>query len=247
MMRLVLLGTSGYHPSDERQTACLMLPEVGILLDAGTALFRAADYLVTDRLDIFLTHAHLDHIVGLTYLLDVLAVCPVKRTTVYGTADVLQAVEEHLFAPAVFPVPPRFDLKRLPAQLTLTAGGRLTHFHLAHPGGSIGFRLDFPPHSLAYVTDTTAAPNAAYRAAIEGVDLLVHECHFAADEPELAQLTGHSCLTDVARLAAQADVGQLVLVHINPRDGGPSESDLAVARTVFPHIVVGHDRDEFHF
>jgi len=247
MMRLVLLGTSGYHPSDARQTACLMLPEVGILLDAGTAVFRAADYLVTDQLDIFLTHAHLDHIVGLTYLLDVLAVRPVKRTTVHGTADALRAVEEHLFAPALFPVPPRFDLKRLPAQLPLAAGGQLTRFHLTHPGGSTGFRLDFPLHSLGYVTDTTAATDAPYRAAIEGVDLLVHECHFAAYEPELAQLTGHSCLTDVARLAAQASVGQLVLVHINPRDGGPSESDLAAARTVFPRIVVGHDRDEFHF
>ncbi|MFV2066428.1 MAG: MBL fold metallo-hydrolase [Pirellulales bacterium] len=246
-MRLILLGTSGYHPSDQRHTACLMLPELGIMFDAGTALFRAVDYLVTEQLDIFLTHAHLDHIVGLTYLLDVLATCPLDRITVHGTPDILRAVEHHLFAPALFPVSPPFDLKPLPAQVLLAEGGQLTHFRLAHPGGSTGFRLDFPGRSLAYVTDTTAADHVAYRAAIEGVDLLVHECHFAADEPELARLTGHSCLKDVARLAAEAGVGQLVLVHINPRDGRPSDSDLAVARAIFPRTVVGEDRDEFHF
>ena len=30
-MKLLLLGTSGYHPSEQRQTACLMLPEVGFI------------------------------------------------------------------------------------------------------------------------------------------------------------------------------------------------------------------------
>ena len=71
-MKLVLLGTAGYHPSDQRQTACLMLPEQGIVLDAGTGHVSGGDFLMTDRLDIFLTHSHLDHIVGLTYLFDVI-------------------------------------------------------------------------------------------------------------------------------------------------------------------------------
>ena len=71
-MKLQLLGTAGYHPNDQRQTACLMLPEVGVVLDAGTAFYRVRDYLCTDELDIFLTHAHLDHVVGITYLFDVL-------------------------------------------------------------------------------------------------------------------------------------------------------------------------------
>ena len=71
-MKLILLGTTGYHPNDRRQTACFMLPELGIVLDAGTAMNRAAAVPATPQLDIFLTHAHLDHVVGITYLLDVL-------------------------------------------------------------------------------------------------------------------------------------------------------------------------------
>ena len=78
-MKLVLLGTTGYHPSDRRQTPCLLLPECGVMLDAGTATYRAADYLQTSELDIFLTHAHLDHIIGLTYLFSVTHVHPLQR------------------------------------------------------------------------------------------------------------------------------------------------------------------------
>ncbi len=67
-MLLNLLGTTGYHPNERRQTACFMLPELGIVLDAGTGMFRVHDHLQTDTLDIFLSHAHLDHILGLTFL-----------------------------------------------------------------------------------------------------------------------------------------------------------------------------------
>ena len=71
-MKLVLLGTTGYHPNDRRQTACLMIPELGIVLDAGTAMYRVRDRIETPELDIYLTHAHLDHVIGLTFLFDVL-------------------------------------------------------------------------------------------------------------------------------------------------------------------------------
>ena len=48
-----------------------MLPEVGVVLDAGTGFYRVREHLRTSELDVFLTHAHLDHVVGLTYLFDV--------------------------------------------------------------------------------------------------------------------------------------------------------------------------------
>src|SRR5688572_21538223 len=112
-MRLVFLGTTGYHPNNGRQTACLMLPEVGVLLDAGTGLFRARELLATSELDIFLTHAHLDHCIGLTFLFNVLYEKEVKRITVHGEADKLAAVREHLFAELLFPVQPPFDFRML--------------------------------------------------------------------------------------------------------------------------------------
>ena len=69
---------------------------------------------------------------------------------------------------------------------------------------------------MAYVTDTTAKPDAPYIKEIRGVDLLVHECYFADDQTAWADKTGHSHTAAVARVARQASVGRLLLVHINP-------------------------------
>ncbi len=247
-MKVILLGTGGYFPTSRRHTACLMLPEVGVVLDAGSGMCCLGDYLQTHRLDVFLTHAHLDHVAGLTYLVNIAPPDVLQRTTVHGEAAKLRAVREHLFAEPIFPVAPPFRFEPLvDGPMPLPGGGTLTHFPLVHPGGSLGFRLDWPRTSLAYVTDTTAAVDADYVAKIRGVDLLVHEAYFADDANELPAITGHSALMPVAEVAAAAKVGRLVLVHIDPCISGDSAFDLAAARRIFPSTELGVDRMELEF
>ncbi|RIK82851.1 MAG: metal-dependent hydrolase [Planctomycetota bacterium] len=246
-MKLVLLGTTGYHPNDRRQTASFMLPQLGVVLDAGTGLYRASDYVQTDSLDVFLTHAHLDHCIGLTFLFDVQHRSKLARVTAYAEPDKLQAIQRHLLAELLFPVHPPVELQPLPREMALADGARLTHFPLKHPGGSLGFRIDWPGRSLAYVTDTTAAVGAAYVEKIRGVDLLLHEAYFSDDEAEQAELTGHSCLGAAVQVAAQAKVGRLVLVHINPLLEDDGELHLAAARRVFRNTEIGVDRMEIEF
>src|SRR6476646_4928826 len=155
-MKLILLGTGGYFPNGRRHTACLMLPEMGVVLDAGSGMCRIGKHLQTEQLDIFLSHAHLDHISGLTYLVNLVPTDVMKRTTVHGDAKKLAAVREHLFAEPIFPVAPQFQFAPLVESCALPDSGTLRHFPLVHPGGSLGFRLDWPGHSMAYITDTTA-------------------------------------------------------------------------------------------
>jgi ribonuclease Z len=246
-MKLVLLGTTGYHPNQRRHTPCLLLPECGVMLDAGTGVCRAAEYLATPELDVFISHAHVDHIVGLTFLFSVMEVHPLRRITLHGLPEDLQAVDEHLFASRLFPARPPFDMQPLSESFALPGGGRLTHFPLAHRGGSVGYRLDWPGHSMAYVTDTMADAHADYVAKIRGVDLLVHECYFPDAQAERAQKTGHSTITPVLELARQAGVKRLVLVHFDPRTTTDDPVGLAAVRSIFPNTVLGEDRMELEF
>lgn len=238
-MEVILLGTAGYHPNELRQTACVMIPEFGIILDAGSAFYRVRDLIATNELDIFLTHAHLDHIVGLTYLHDVLFQKAVSRVTVHARAQKLRAIEDHLFHKEIFPIAPAFASSNLADVVELENGIRIKSFELDHPGGSVGFRLDGPNASLAYVTDTTK--NGEYLDHIMGVDLLIHECYFPDGFDELALETGHCCTSHAANIAKQADVGMLVLTHINPLNEEDDPIGLAAARAIFEDTYVGDD------
>jgi ribonuclease BN (tRNA processing enzyme) len=224
-----------------------MLPEVGVVLDAGTGMHRLGQHRQTERLDVFLTHAHLDHIVGLTYLINLVPRDVLNHTIVHAEATKVEAVREHLFASAIFPLPPPFQFEPLAAPCELPRGGQLTYFPLQHPGGCVGYRLEWPGHSLAYVTDTMAEPNADYIEKLRGVDLLLHEAYFAEERTDLPAITGHSTLLATAEVALEAKVGRLVLIHTNPQSDSDSRYDLDAARRVFPNTEIGCDEELLEF
>ncbi len=247
-MKVVLLGTNGYHPNERRHTSCIMLPELGVIIDAGTGMFRIRNRIMTPRLDIYLSHAHLDHVVGLTFLLGLLYQRPVQEVVIHGQPAKIDAVRQNLFSEHLFPVAPAYEFRPLTSgEESLPDGGRLRHFPLIHPGGAVGYRLDWPNRSLAYVTDTTADPQADYVKQIEGVDVLLHECNFTDEQHEMATLTGHSWTSRVAEVAKAAKVGVLVLTHIDPALDGDNPIGIERAQRIFPDVILGEDNMELEF
>lgn len=240
-MNLHFLGTTGYHPNESRHTACLMIPEKGIIFDAGTGMFRVRDLIQTDTLDIFLSHVHLDHSIGLTFLYDVLFEKKLSRVTVHVDEDKISVIRDHLYSKALFPVEPNFEIVPIKPNVSVN-GLEIKSLPLEHPGGSHGFVLTHNNGSLAYITDTTAKESADYIDAIKNVDVLVHECYFADGWEEKAKLTGHSCLTPVAKVAAAADAGRLILVHINPLNESEQPLDLDTVKHIFANTEVAKDK-----
>ena len=244
-MRVVFLGTGGYHPNERRHTASVLLPDIGVALDAGTGFFRVQKALQSSTLDVFLTHAHLDHVCGLTFILVPLLRGDLERVRIFGSKHTLQAVRTHLLANELFPVKPNFEWHVLTGSVPIPDNGTLTWTALDHPGGSVGFRLDWDGKSLAYITDTTAP--GSYADFVRGVDVLIHECYFPDDLAEWAEKTGHSSSTNVAKLARAAEVKHLYLVHVDPQRPDDDPVGIDGIRAIFAKTDLAEDLMEIEF
>ena len=246
-MNVEFLGTGGYHPDAHRHTTCVLLPDRGLCFDAGSAFFRAPDRLAAHgvtELDLVLTHAHLDHIVGLTFPLAHLQRGTLTAVRVHGRRAKLDAVREHLFAADLFPILPKaFAWRPLPDQESGSlplAGGTLHYREQTHPGGSLGLRFEAGGKRFAFCTDTVPDPETAAFAA--DADLLAHECNFPDGFETLAERTGHSTLAPVLELAREARARRTLLVHVSPDAPNPADPvDLAGTRSVPPHTAVAVD------
>jgi len=252
-MDIHCLGTTGYHPNANRQTSCYFLPADGVVLDAGTGMFRLAPLIQTDRLDILLSHAHLDHIIGLTFLLDILYQRPVETVVIWGEQAKLTAVREHLFADLIFPA--QIDAQwnaidglesfRVGAAGAITVDWRPQE----HPGGSVGYRLRWPAEgkSLVYATDTCGELSQPNRSWMNRADLLLHECYFRDEHQHWALKTGHCWTSRAAQIALDAQVARLLLTHVNPLADGEDPIDLATAQAIFANTQVARDGDVVSF
>jgi ribonuclease BN (tRNA processing enzyme) len=226
--RLLPLGTNGYLPSFGRQTMSYLVaaPGTALLLDAGSGVARlgeppARELLAgAERLDILLTHYHLDHVIGLSYLPGVVSGLPVR---IFAPAPPLTAFGsealDRLLSPPLFPVP--IHRWPMPVEVVPYAGAALEIGPFAvrvraqkHPGGSVGVRIG---DRLAYVTDTILDLRTIDF--VRGVGTLLHEVWL--DDAQAARddagRTGHSSASPVAALAREAAVGRLVPVHHHPR------------------------------
>jgi ribonuclease BN (tRNA processing enzyme) len=235
-----LLGSGGFAPSDRRETACALLLKDGeaLLVDAGTGARRlVSDRSLLDgveRLHVVLTHFHLDHLVGLFFLAGV-----EPPISVWGAGEALEGIPtralvdrllEPPFAPASF-VERFTDVHELDPSAETSIGpfsvrGRVQPLH-SNP--TLALRID---DTIVWCTDTAYdEENAAFA---RGAHVLFHEAFSSSESPN------HSAARGAAEIAAAADVGRLVLIHVDP--DLPDDAVLVdAARPVFGAVEVSTD------
>lgn len=220
---LTILGGGGWLPAHGRHTASALLRtgEHAILIDAGTGVARLVERpeLIDglERLDIVLSHFHLDHIAGLAYL-PAIDLCP--QTTIWGpgkllydtpTFDVLDRVAREPVHPVALDRQ-EIEVRDLPAGELELGGVKVgTRRQDRHSAPSLAFRFD---DELAWITDTAYDPESARFAA--GCQLLAHEAWFETGDPRNADI--HSSATQAAQVAADAEIDRLLLIHLPPFD-----------------------------
>lgn len=250
-LRVQFWGTRGSIPTPGRNTVryggntpCVELRTSEgwlIILDAGTGIRELGRSLISRANgapiagDIFLTHAHWDHIQGIPFFGPIFQ--RGNHFSIWG-AKALQTsigrVVRDQMSPVVFPVSfeeldATIDFCEISEECRRGNGYEVRAYQVRHPGGALGYRFSeqHDDHkALVYISDNELGLGAKYDERegwrdgliefVRDARVLVHDTMYTAEEYDHFRGWGHSTYDEAVELALEAGVQQLVLYHHKP-------------------------------
>jgi len=213
-MRICFLGTNGWYDTAVGNTVCVLVESGSeyLIFDAGNG-FHKIDKFIKDnkRIRLFLSHYHLDHIIGLHVLNKFHFSRPME---IYGPPGLKASLNRFLDTPYTVPS------GKLPMKLRLYEIGprgvkcpdNVICRPLRHSGHCYGYRAVLENKTIAYCTDTGICDNLYALAA--DADIFISECSYrsgtrADDEwPHLGP-------RQAALAASKANAKRLYLTHFD--------------------------------
>lgn len=212
-MKITFLGTNGWYDTSTGNTICILVEteRYDIILDAGNGLYKADRYISNKKpVYLFLSHFHLDHIIGLHILGKFnfnqgLYICGQA-----GTKDILNKIINLPFSMPLDRLGYKIELYDLPENKQKIPFN-FEFLPLLHSSLTLGYRFEVEDKIVAYCPDTGYCENAVNLA--KNADLLITECAFkpgqtSDDWPHLNPETA-------ARIAKEAAAEKLALVHFD--------------------------------
>lgn len=224
-MRLRVLGCAGAELPDFRPPAFLLDDQ--LLLDAGTIGSVLSEEEQWKIHTIFITHSHLDHIRSIPALADNIIIKNLSHTvSVQSTAEVIAALQSHLFNNIIWP-----DFTRIPTaenpviQFTTIVpyqeysvhGYSVTAIPVTHTVPTVGYRVTSGGRTLVYTGDT--GPTEEIWKFCSGADALIVEVSFPDSMKDLAHLTKHLTASMLVEELAKIDVlpEKILISHPKPQ------------------------------
>lgn len=260
-MKIKLWGTRGSLPTPGPETidfggntSCIsvMKGDQLLILDAGSGIMRLGKQLANfKRIDILLSHLHMDHIQGLGFFAPLYN--PQAEIHIWGSAGTTNSLRTRLrryLSPPLFPV----RIRDLPCNLYLHEVARdafqigdfsIYADYVCHPSPTMGFRVEAESKALAYISDHEPALGmtdfpgepewtSGYSLA-QAADLLIHDAQYSEEEYASRKGWGHSSYPQALQFAKLAEAKHVLLFHHDPE-----HSDLRL-RELFHQYVVGKD------
>jgi phosphoribosyl 1,2-cyclic phosphodiesterase len=196
-----------------------------VVLDAGTGIRPLGLSLreLPDRIDLLLTHLHLDHVEGLGFFGPLFA--PDLPITIWGPPQEGSSLAERIagyLSPPFFPrsfdeLPSKIEFVELGEETWQLDGLKVTSSRVTHPGTTLGYRLEEEGRTFTYIPDNELGLKADSGAELaEGVDVLFHDAQYLNEEYPQHIGWGHSAIGHAVEFAHKAEVTKLVLFHHDP-------------------------------
>jgi phosphoribosyl 1,2-cyclic phosphodiesterase len=204
------------------------------VLDAGTGIRRLGAQLPPDlaRIDILLTHLHMDHIQGLGFFGPLYR--PDVAVHIWGPPGSTMSLEARLsryLSPPLFPVHlrdlPNIACHEVPRPAFAIGPLRVASALVCHPNPTVGYRIEEQGRSIAYLPDHEPALcigdgqwlepewTSGYDLAA-GADLLIHDAQFTDQEYACCVGWGHSAYRHAFEFAKRVGAKEVVLFHHDP-------------------------------
>jgi ribonuclease BN (tRNA processing enzyme) len=212
MVEVTFLGTNGWYSTRLANTSCVLIKseQSYVILDAGDGIFKLDRYIEDKKpINIFLSHLHLDHIIGLHILSKFNFKQKIGIYGYSGTKEGLTIIRHPYTAPFnCLPMKVNvYDLQEGEQNLPFPFTCRL----LVHSDPCLGYRLELDNKIITYCTDTGVCKNLHELS--KNADLLILECSFKPGQIEWGW--PHLKPEDAATVAEKADVKELVLTHFD--------------------------------
>lgn len=248
-------------------TACVEVTAVDdavAVLDAGTgvrALGQSIDRPVS-RVDVLITHLHMDHIIGLGFFAPLFD--PACEVHLWGPASATLGLRARLaryLSPPLFPVRIRdlaepLHMHDVPFGAFEIPGFEVRAELVCHPGPTVGYRLDDGRSVLTYLPDhepalgsRTFPGSPRWTSGFDlahGADVLVHDAQY--DDAEYAARVGwgHSTIDHALAFARLVDARRLVAFHHDPdHDDATLDALFAGAASGGLDVTVAREGDVF--
>ncbi len=229
-----------------------------LIFDAGTGIRPLGDALmaagtVVDT-DIFLSHCHLDHVIGLPFFAPLhtegvgVRIWAGNLKPASGLEDAVRQMMSHPLFPIeihMFKSEVEFRDFRAGDSFTPRPGIAVRTAPLNHPGGATGYRIDYGGRSVAYLTDTelgSGPVDPALLSLAKGASLVIIDSTYTDEELSSHVGWGHASWQQCVKLAAAAGAEKLCLFHHDPaHDDTFMDKVAAAAGAARPGTIVASE------
>ena len=240
-MLVNFLGTNGWYSTFNNTTCTLINSEnYYIVLDAGDGIYKLDNFIKERKpILIFLSHTHLDHIIGLHILSKFRFKQEIKIYGYKGTKNALNTLINHPFTTPLSELPSNIDI------FDFQAGEHnkpftFTSLELNHSDICVGYRINIDNKIITYCTDTGVCDNLYSLS--KNADLLISECSYKPGQEKWGW--PHLKSEEIALIAKESNVQQLVLTHFDASIFLSMEDRIKAvekAKKIFPQTITAYD------